>query len=57
MFSTRALMTQRSCAVGMRNAKLGNHFRNTRPVASVSDELWILQYDISWSNQWPLKFS
>ena len=24
----RALMTQKSCAVGMRNAKLGNHPKN-----------------------------
>ena len=24
----RALMTQKSCAVGMRNAKLGNHFKS-----------------------------
>ena len=23
----RALMTQKSCVVGMRNAKLGNHFK------------------------------
>ena len=27
MFCTRALMTQNSCAVGMRNAKLGNHLK------------------------------
>ena len=26
----RALMTQKSCAVGMRNAKLGNHLNYTR---------------------------
>ena len=24
----RALMTQKSCTVGMRNAKLGNHLKN-----------------------------
>ena len=27
MFCTRALMTQKSCPVGMRNAKLGNHLK------------------------------
>ena len=26
----RALLTQKSCAVGMRNAKLGNHLNNDR---------------------------
>ena len=26
----RSLMTQKSCAVGMRNAKLGNHLKRTR---------------------------
>ena len=30
MFCTRALMTQQSCAVGMRNAKPGNHL-NQKP--------------------------
>ena len=31
----RALMTQNSCAIGMRNAKLGNHLkRETRLLAS-----------------------
>ena len=37
MFCTRArahvhaLMTQKSCAVGMRNAKLGNHLKDLSP--------------------------
>ena len=46
MFCTRALMcalmTQKSCAVGMRNAKLGNHLkRRDKSVGNITPKQFV----------------
>ena len=52
MFCTRALMTQNSCAVGMRNAKLGNHLNNV--VIKCENERACPQgrYVFNWGEGW-----
>ena len=43
----RALMTQKSCAVGMRNAKLGNHLKGWFTLATESEAQGALRSSVN----------